>query len=275
MVKLKRIGYLLAIGLSFIGLALGVLGVVGVWLANGPLTQSALAVLIPTEATLASVEALSAEASQIMAGAADTMLTVRTRVDAAGEEVASADRTLETVADIVTERVGPALDVLRAGGGLVQEAADSLEKAVARLDALPLVQVDLPAVDKLRTVQRDVTNTVSDLEILKSAATAEQTGPLGTAFSLVSKPVVELDEQMQTARGKVDEIHQQVGAVHDTVSMVVRRLPLWIDIASLVLTLFLLWFGASQVAVYKLCRLRLAQMDRTFYLPQVDEAGPA
>ena len=54
--------------------------------------------------------------------------------------------------------------------------------------------------------------------------------------------------------------------------MLVLRLPVWIDIACVVLTLFLIWFGASQVAVYKLCRLRLAQMDRTFYLPQADEA---
>ncbi len=266
MVNLKRIGYILAIVLSIIGMGLGVMGVVGVWLANGPLTQAALTVLIPAEATLASVEALSAEASQIMAGATDTLLTVRTRVDAAGEEVASADRTLETVAGIVTDRVGPALDVLRAGGGLVQEAADSLEKAVARLDGLPLIQVDLPAVDKLRTVQRDVTNTVSDLEILKSAATAEQVGPLGTAFSLVSTPVIELDEQMQAARGKVDEIHRQVGAVHATVSMLVLRLPVWIDIASVVLTLFLIWFGVSQVAVYKLCKQKLDRMNRDVLL---------
>ena len=112
--KLKRVGYMLAILLSIIGMVFGIMGVVGVWLVNGPLTQAGLAVLIPTEATLTSVEALSAEASQIMAGATDTLLTVRTHVDAAGEEVASADRTLETVAGIVTERVGPALDVLRA-----------------------------------------------------------------------------------------------------------------------------------------------------------------
>jgi len=259
MTALKRFAYYVAILLSIFGMVLGAGGVVGIWLANGPLTQAALGVLTPIEATLASVEVLSGEASDMMAGLAQSVLTVRTRVNAAGEEVASADRTLETVAQIVTERVGPALDVLRSGSNLVQEAADGLERAVARLDGLPFIQLDLPAVDKLRTVQKDVTNTVSDLEILKAAATTEDTGPLGSAFSLVSDPVTELDDRVQAVRGKVDEVHRQVGAAHGTVSMLLIRLPLWIDIASIALTLFLAWFGVSQIAVFKLCRLRLRQ----------------
>jgi hypothetical protein len=170
MTELKRIGCILAIALSIIRMALGRWGQQDL-AANGPLTGSALAVLAPIEATLASVEALSGEASQLMAGVAETVFTIRARVDDAGADIASADRTLETVANIVTQRVGPALDVLRAGGELVKEAADSLETAIARLDELPLVQVDLPAVDRLRTVQQDVTDTVNDLEVLKAAAT--------------------------------------------------------------------------------------------------------
>jgi hypothetical protein len=142
----------------------------------------------------------------------------------------------------------------------VKEAADSLETAVARLDELPLVQVDLPAVDRLRTVQQDVTDTVNDLEVLKAAATTEHTGPLGTAFSLVSDPVTELDDKVQTARAKVDEVHLQASQTHATVVMLQERLPLWIDLISLALTLFLIWFALSQVAVYKLCQRALDEL---------------
>lgn len=259
MTELKRVAYVLGIMLSIVGMALGMAGVVGIWAVNGPITKSALAVLAPIEATLASVEVLSGEASQLMSSVAESVTTVRSRVASASAEIASADRTLETVSQIVTERVGPALDLLQAGGELVRDAADGLEKATARLDRLPLIQVELPAVEKLRTVQRDVTNTVSDLEILKQAATTEQTGPLGTAFSLVSSPVVELDEKVQAARGKVEQLSDQVGDAHDTVSMLLVRLPLWIDLASIALTLLLVWFAVSQIAVYKLCRLRLSE----------------
>lgn len=256
-ITLKKIGLTLAIALSIAGMALGTVGVAAVWMANGPLTQSALAVLAPIEVTLAQVEKLSMEASELMGGVVETVTTVRARVDDASAKVADVDRTLVAMSGIISERVGPALDLLRNSGQFVQEAADGIEKAVSKLDSLPLIEVDLPAAGKLRDVQRDVDHAVSDLEVLKEAAGAERSGPLGAAFSLVSDPVVELDQRVQEARAKVDEVHRQATETHATVVILQRRLPLWIDLASLALTFFLIWFVLSQVAVYKLCRQKL------------------
>ncbi len=266
----KQFGLMLAIALSILGMALGTAGVVGVWLVNGPVTASALAVLAPVEATLAQVEKLATEASEMMTGVAESVTTVRTSVDAAGQKIADVDHSLLTMAGIISERVGPALELLRSGGEFVQEAAEGIEMAVAKLDNLPLIELDLPAAGRLRDVQRDVDSAVSDLEVLKEAATDSGAGPLGSVFSLVANPVVELDERVQATRAKVEEVRRQTEETHDKIAMVQQRLPVWIDMASLTLTVLLVWFALSQVAVYRLCRQELARERARFLLPPME-----
>jgi hypothetical protein len=261
-ITLKRVGLYFAIGLSVLGMILGPAAVVGVWIANAPITQTALAVLAPVGQALTQAELLADEAARLMSGVTETTGAVRERVDAAGAEVASADRTLTTIADIAAVRVGPAIDLLRSGGVFVQEAAEGIEQAVSRLDGLPLINVELPAAGKLRQVQQDVDAVVGDLELLKSAATAGNAGPLSTAFSLVTTPITELDRGVRAAQAAVEKLQGQVTEANATVGLILKRLPAWIDRVSAALTFFFVWFALSQIAVFKLSRRALAELGQ-------------
>jgi len=190
---------------------------------------------------------------------------VRERMDSLGQQVTDLDKALRMVGAAVGERVEPLVEVLDKGARAVREAVDSVQGVVERVNSLPLIEVKLPAVDRLVQVQGDMERAATDLELLQEAASAPERGVLEGAFALATDPLVSLDERVQATQAKVDAIRDRAVEAHASVVLLQEKLPLWIDLASLGLTLLLAWLAVSQAAVFTVCRnaiLRQGHADR-------------
>ncbi len=261
MTTLRRAALIAGMAISVLVLVLSIAGIGVVWMVNAPVTHAAVGVLAPVERTLAEVVQATGEASQVMAEVSGVVGDVRERMDGMGQQVADLDKALQAVGTVVGERVEPLIEVLGKGARAVQEAVDSVQAAVERVNALPLIELELPAVDKLEQVRGDVERAASDLELLREAASAPQAGVLEGAFALATGPLASLDERMQTAQAKVEATRDRAAEAHATVVLLQEKLPLWLDLASLALTLLLAWLAVSQVGVFKLCRDAIVEQE--------------
>jgi len=100
--------------------------------------------------------------------------------------------------------------------------------------------------DEILTDLIDSANTI-DTEIANAEDVAKRASTFVSDTSyLLGGDLTETRDSLQTFLEAVEEYQVKVMEWHEQVADLVDALPVWIDRASIYLTIFLLWFGLSQ-----------------------------
>ena len=91
-----------------------------------------------------------------------------------------------------------------------------------------------------------VNDSVGELQQKKEETVTE-------AVDRVTQPLNRINTRVEEARAEMSDFEARVGAASERVAYVQSQVPRWIDILSIVITLVLVWFMLSQVAVFVLC----------------------
>jgi len=223
---LKRITGLVGIALGTIGLILSLAAIVVVWVANTPLTESALQFLNRIEIGL-TVTADGLDQADV------TLTEVRDQLTAVGEAFPAEEliRFIEDVESILSA---------------AQSTADTASTVVGLANSVPFVgrngSAGASATPNLDQSSQTLDEILSKLEAVR-VALVNRTEGSGSGL------LGQIDAEIAQLQGLIQNVDSSVEESTTVVVQLQLDLPGWIDIASVVLTLLLLWLGLAQMSL--------------------------
>ena len=235
-------GILIVLGAIF--LVLSGVGISAAWYYNEPLTREAVSRLTDINTELSQAQ-LGLQSSQMEL---ERALRIVDAAEKALEKLSGQSTgttgLLDNIQGTVDDRLLPELKTARER---LVAASNALESVHATLEGIgSLLPIDLNVPDKILTDLIDSANSL-DSEIADIEIVAQQVSTfLSDSSFLLGGDLTETRKSLETFLATTQEYEKRVTEWRKQVTDLIEKTPKWIDQASIILTIFLLWFGLSQ-----------------------------
>lgn len=233
MAAIKQIPGYSGIALGAIGLLICLAVIVAAWWVNTPVTNALLFQVIPPIETALDFGETAVSEFNVHVGVARTQLAEAIDTESVATALEDEIRQIKPFVDVATSAAASSEQ-------LVERLADSLS-------GLPLL-----AAERLLGALHEVTDTLASVETL--------TRQVGRGLN---DQVSMLETQLETLHGQATEVEAAIVQVGDEVASAKEKIPLWIDLGSLLVTLAFLWFGTAQYTLMRACWHLVRQRRRT------------
>jgi len=229
-------------------LVLSVAGIFATWIYNEPLTQKVTAQLSDIDNQLAQAETTLKSSEQELSRALRIVDSAQASLEKLTAQSSSAASLFDNIQSTLDDQLLPELKTTR---GRIQSARTSLESLQSVLDGVSnfIPGMDLSAPGKV--VSDLIASTKSlDTEIANVELVAQQASTFvsDTSF-LLGGDLSGTRESLQNFLTSIHEYQEKLAVWRQQAADLEANAPRWIDQASIVLTIFLLWFGVSQFGI--------------------------
>ena len=244
----RRIIAGLLVLLSAILLVLSLVGIGAIWYYNEPLTREARDQLTGVDSELALAEATLKSSEKELERALRIVDATQEALEKLSEETNSAGNLLENIQGTLDDHLLPELKTTR---GRILEARTTLENLQAVLTGVNsfIPGVDLGIPDNLLTdlisSARSLDTEIANMETLATQASTF----VGDTSYLLGGDLTETRESLQTFLSSIQDYEKKVAGWREQATYTLDHAPRWIDQASIILTIFLLWFALSQFSL--------------------------
>lgn len=240
---------------SSLFLLLSAAGIAAAWVYNEPLTRRAVSQLEEVDGELAQAEATLSSTKAELERALRILDAAQAALEKLAAQTASADSLLDGIQSSLDDQLLPELRTTRERLAAARAALESLRALLQSVGSLPFLDLKFP--DQILTDLIASTETL-DLEIAGAEDLAKRASTFVSDTSyLLGGDLTETRDNLQNFlsvveayQGKVTGWREQIGDLRDA-------LPAWMDRASIILSLFLFWFGLSQFSLLLHGRLLL------------------
>jgi hypothetical protein len=241
------IGILMA--LSSILLILSVAGIVLAWVYNEPLTRAATIRLQAIDTELAQAQTALQKAQTELERTLRIVETAEKTLASLKDQLSLAKQLFGTVNGTLDEKLIPALKTSRDKVNSVKSALQDLRDKLAQLNSIPFVHLNLPG-DKMLADLIATTDSING-EIARVEDLTQKASTFMSDMSYLSGgDLSETKQSLQNFLVVVKEYDQKLTGWRAQVAGLLKAIPGWIDSASIILTVFLLWFGFSQAGLF-------------------------
>jgi methyl-accepting chemotaxis protein len=250
--RLARIGGLVLIILSIIILVLNVAGIVGAWAVNEPLTKGVVGILEPVEQTLDLAGDLLDRISAGVERARGVVSTIDAAAELLGDNIEENRPLLNLISKALGDELGPVVENVGEIVSTARAAATTIQNALEIVDGLPFVSLgedglESTRIEKMANRISDVATSLEELDTSvqerRSEATEEIVGRITSRTAEISAFLDDLQSEVEGYRAQITDLQERVAILK-------ARVPLWIDLGSIGLTLLFVWLGLSQVSIF-------------------------
>jgi chromosome segregation ATPase len=232
------------IGLSVILLVLSLAGIVAAWAYNEPLTRDATGRLNEIDQEMAQTQTSLQNAEAELQRALRLVDSAQTALEALAEQTTDAKDILDSVKGTLDERLLPGLESTRTKIESARSALESLQSTLDAINAVPLLNIKVPD-DLLQNLIGAVDSLDSQIASVQDLGERASTFAGDTSY-LLGGDLTETRDHLQDTLTTVEGYDQKITVWRAQIADLTDALPGWIDRASIILTVFLLWFAFSQ-----------------------------
>jgi F0F1-type ATP synthase membrane subunit b/b' len=231
--------------LSSILLILSMVGIAAAWIYNEPLTREAATRLQEVDATLAQIQADLHNAKTEVERALRIIESTEQALASLTEQTSDAKSILEDVNSTLDEQLIPSLKATRENISQVRGTLEDLRAALEQVNTLPFVDLNIPGDELLAGILSNMDSLDSGLADVQDLAQRASTFVSDTSY-LLGGDFNETKQHLEDLRLVLEDYDRQITDWRAQAGTLIASLPGWIDRASVILTIFLLWFGFSQ-----------------------------
>lgn len=234
--------------LGTIFLILSVLAIIGIWIYKGPLEREAISRLEEIDRELALVQTTLQSSEVELARALRLVDASQAALEQLTEQTSSAESLFESIQSTLDDRLLPEMKTTRTRIEAARETLVSLQSILAGVSGfIPGVDLTLPdkVVADLILSADSLDTEIANMEVLATQASLF----VSDTSYLLGGDLTETRESLQTFLTSIQDYQKKLTLWQGQVSDVIEGAPGWIDQASVALTLFLLWFGVSQLGL--------------------------
>jgi len=231
--------------LSSIFLALSVVGIGAAWIYNEPLTRESVSQLTAIDNELSLAQTTLASSRTELERALRIVDATEKGLEKLAEQSTSAESLLDGIQGTLDDRLLPELKTTRARIESARTALESLQSVLTGIaNFIPGVNLGAPdqIVNDLIASADSLDTEIANVEVVVKQAS---TFVSDTSY-LLGGDLTETRNSLESFIVAIEQYEQKVTDWRKQVTDVVEALPVWIDRASISLTVFLLWFGLSQ-----------------------------
>jgi len=233
------------IAFSSILLVLSLVGIGAAWYYNEPLTKESVARLGEIETELARTQTALQDAKAELERTLRIVDSAEETLARLSDELAQAQALFDEFDRTLGDRLIPGLESSRDRLASLRGTLEDLRVTLEEVNSLPFVDLNLPGDEMLGNLIGTVNSIDTQIERMKGLADKASTFAEDVSF-LMGGDFSETRQRLQTFLQVVGDYEQKVAGWHSQVEMWIASLPGWIDRASIIMTVFLLWFGLSQ-----------------------------
>jgi hypothetical protein len=155
---------------------------------------------------------------------------------------------LAQVNSMLDERLIPGLKTTQTKIGQVRTTLEDLRNSLKQVNTLPFLNLNIPGDELLASLLADVDGLNSEIANVQDLAQRASTFVSDTSF-LLGGDFTETKQQLEDLQLVLKDYDEQITNWRSQAGRVIKSLPRWIDLASLILTFCLLWFGFSHFSL--------------------------
>ena len=236
-------GFLIAFSAIFLGLS--VVGIGAIWFYKGQLTREVTGRLTELDGQLAQAEATLQSSEKELQRALRIMDAAQTALEKMAQQTGSAQNLFDSIQSTIDDKLLPDLKTTRQRIDSARTTLESLQSLLKSVSGfVPGLDLNAPA----RTLADLIASTHSlDTEItnVEALATQASTFVSDTSF-LLGGDLTSTRTSLQNFVAYIQEYEKKVAGWRDQDKNLLEKAPGWISQASIILTVFLFWFGVSQ-----------------------------
>lgn len=246
---MKRIIPITIIVLSVVFFIASLLGLVAVWVGNQSLTDDLLARIQTVDSDLQKAQSTFQTARLELESTQEQIDLIQSVIAAVGIDSQENVRVITDIIKSFDETLSPLIDTVANGVGKLSEAFLALKKVVESLNALPLISLEIPGADKLEQLSSSIAEQQAQVVQLRekiqhmSQLTEDTLNTLTTGYT-------EFETTIDGLLVMVTEYETMVTDHRTQLVNLQTNIPKWIDQASIILTVGLLWLAFSQVGLF-------------------------
>jgi hypothetical protein len=231
--------------LSVLFLAASVVGMGAIWIYKEPLTREVTGQLKDVDLQLAQVETTLNRSQQELERALRIVDAAQTAMNKLTQQSQNAESLFDSIQSTLDDRLIPELKTTRNRIETARTTLQNLQSILANVSGF-IPGLDLTAPDKILTDLIASTRSL-DTEINNVEALATQASMFVSDSSyLLGGDLTETRDSLQTFLSSIQDYEKKVAGWRKQDQQLIANVPRWIDQASMILTVFLLWFGLSQ-----------------------------
>ena len=235
-------GVLIALGMIF--LILSVVGIVAAWVYNEPLTQEATSRLTAINTELSQAQVGLQSSQQELERALRIVDASEKALEQLTDQSTGAKSLLESIQGTLDDRLLPELKTARERLVAASSTLGTLRNTLEGLGSF--IPVDLSMPDQMLADLIDSADSL-DSEIGEIERVAQQASIfLSDSSFILGGDLSETRKSLEEFLAVTQEYEKRVTDWRKQVAGLIEKTPRWIDQASTILTVFLLWFGISQ-----------------------------
>jgi DNA repair exonuclease SbcCD ATPase subunit len=244
----RRIFAGILILLSAIFLVASVVGIGAIWYYNEPLTREVRGQLQEIDTELTQAEATLKSSDQELQRALRIVDTTEAALEKLTEQSESAESLFERIQGTLDDRLLPELKTTRRRIVEARAALESLQSVLRSIsNFIPGVDLNLPG-QLLTDLIASTQSLDTEIANVEGLATQASTFVADTGY-LLGGDLTQTRESLQNFLSTIQEYEKKVARWREQSEDMLENAPKWIDQASIVLTVFLVWFGFSQLSL--------------------------
>jgi hypothetical protein len=245
---LRKIMAGILIGISAIMLGLSIAGIVLVWIYKEPLTREAITRLKAVDTELAQAQTALQNAQtelertlRVVKMAEKTLATLK-------DDLAQAKELFGAVNGTLDEQLIPSLKATREKVLQAKSTLQDLRTSLEQINSLPFINLNLPG-DALLVSWIEIADSI-EAQITQVEDLTQKASTFMSDMSYLSGgDLSETKQGLENFLVVVNEYDQKLAGWRAQVAGLIQSLPGWVETASVSLTVFLLWFGFSQLSL--------------------------
>ena len=236
------------IGLSSIMLVLSMAGIGAAWVYNDPLTRASTARVQGIDSKLAQIQTDLQNAKAEVERALRMIESVEQALASLTGQTSDAKNILEQVNSTLDDQLIPGLKTTRENISQVRGTLEGLRTTLEKVNTLPFVDLNIPGDELLASILSGMDALNSEIVNVQDLAQRASTFVSDTSY-LLGGDFTETKQYLNDLLLVLKDYDSQVTDWRAQAKILIESLPGWIDLASVVLTFCLLWFGLSQVSL--------------------------
>jgi hypothetical protein len=249
---LKRVLAVVVMALSVLLIILSVAGIVENWLVNNTVTDGIVRVLTGVDVVLDSAGNAVGRLDTAVGNARDQVGAFDEAVATAGENFVENPVILTAISERLDLDIGPAVEGVRGAVQSIRETVMVAQHTIQTLNTIPFISIGGSVADegKLQALSDSVTDLTEGIREIRDGIREAKAGAATEVASVLGKGTSRLDGGLATIQTAVSGYGVKVAALRTAASELRSTLTLWLDVASVVITLVLLWLIFAHVVTF-------------------------
>jgi archaellum component FlaC len=262
MKKINRFIAWTIIILVAISILVGIVAIAGSWAINERITNDILNILSGVQSGLDVLVNTLERLDGTLSAARDLVQTVQSTANQLGEGIEEGSPLLALLTRTVNEDLVSKINAARETVIAIRDAVVAFNSTLETLNALPFIEV--PTItDQLQGASDRLADLALLVQELRNLVADVQTGIVDTLVTPIVQITTRIDNELTSIQTAVQSFIEEVNTVSAMIADLQAKVPTWIDIITISLSIVILWFILAQIAMLAVARGYL----RTGYLP--------